>query len=68
MKNNPVTIFLEKLDLDTKEIKAYLYCLENGPQLISRLAQVIGSTRTNAYDTIKKLEKKGLVHMIGSNY
>lgn len=68
MKNNPVTIFLEKLDLDTKEIKAYLYCLENGPQLISRLAQVIGSTRTNAYDTVKKLEEKGLAHMLGSNY
>ena len=68
MKNNPVTVFLEKLDLDTKEIRAYLYCLENGPQLISRLAQIIGSTRTNAYDTIKKLEEKGLVHMLGSNY
>lgn len=68
MYNNPVITFLKKLDLDTKEIKAYLFCLENGPQLISRLAQVIGSTRTNAYDTIKKLEHKGLVHLIGSNY
>lgn len=68
MGNNKIKSFLTKLDLDDKQIKAYLYCLENGPQLMSRLAQVTGTTRTNTYDIVKKLEAKGLVHTLGSNY
>lgn len=68
MQHNPIKDFLVKLGLDTKEIRAYLYCLKHGPQLFSRLAQVTGTTRTNTYDIIKKLEKRGLCHTIGSTY
>lgn len=68
MQHATIKDFLLKLGLDTKEVRAYLYCLEHGPQLISRLAKIIGSTRTNAYDTIKKLEQKGLCHTVGSTY
>ncbi len=68
MESTTIKEFLLKLGLDTKEIRAYLYCLEHGPQLVSRLAKITGSTRTNAYDTIKKLEQKGLCHIVGSTY
>lgn len=68
MKQKNINNFLEKLGLDPKEIRAYIYCLEHGPQLVNTIAKVTGSTRTNAYDTVKKLEQKGLCHMVGSTY
>ena len=68
MEQSTAQDFLIKLGLDTKEIRAYLYCLEHGPQLVSRLAKITGTTRTNTYDTIKKLEQKGLCHLVGSSY
>ena len=68
MENNTIKEFLEKLDLSAKEIKVYLYCLSHGPQLMSRLAQISSTTRTNAYDIVKKLEQKGLCNTVGSSY
>ena len=67
MKTTPEQ-FLKKLDLDDREISLYLYCLKNGPQLVSRLAQIIGTTRTGAYDTVSKLQAKGLCYTTGSHY
>lgn len=60
--------FLHKLGLSDKESKAYLYCLIHGPQLVTRLGQLLGTTRTNTYDIIKKLETKGLCHSVGGAY
>lgn len=68
MPNTTITTFLEKLGLSRKETLAYLYCLEHGPQLITQLGKVTGATRTNTYDIVKKLEKKGLCHTTGSSY
>ena len=68
MENNIIKEFLNKLELSEKEIKVYLYCLSHGPQLMTRLAQIAGTTRTNAYDIIRKLEEKGLCHTVGSSY
>ncbi len=68
MENNVIKEFLQKLDLSEKEIKVYLYCLSHGPQLMSRLAQISNTTRTNSYDIVKKLEQKGLCNTVGSSY
>ena len=68
MQKPTITAFLEKLGLSSKETLAYLYCLEHGPQLVTQLGKVTGSTRTNTYDIIKKLEQKGLCHSVGSSY
>ncbi|MCC7436845.1 hypothetical protein IT402_03175 [Candidatus Nomurabacteria bacterium] len=68
MQKTNITNFLERLGLSHKETLAYLYCLEHGPQLVTRLGKVTGSTRTNTYDIIKKLEQKGLCHTVGSSY
>ncbi len=68
MTNTNITTFLEKLGLHQKEVLAYLYCLEHGPQLITQLGKVTGTTRTNTYDIVKRLEQKGLCHSTGSSY
>jgi sugar-specific transcriptional regulator TrmB len=68
MEQDKIKAFLQKINLSPKEVKVYLYCLGRGPQLISQLAKVTNTTRTNAYDIIKKLESKGLCHTIGSAY
>ena len=68
MENTIIKEFFEKLNLSPREMKVYLYCLNHGPQLMSRLAQIVSTTRTNAYDIVKKLEQKGLCHTVGSSY
>lgn len=68
MQKTTITTFLGKLGLGQKETMAYLYCLENGPQLITQLGKVTGTTRTNTYDIVKKLEQRGLCHSVGSSY
>ncbi len=68
MQKTTIKAFLEKLGLSQKETLAYLYCLEHGPQLVTQLGKVTGTTRTNTYDIIKKLEQKGLCHTTGSSY
>lgn len=68
MEHTKLKIFLQKVGLTPKEIQAYLYCLSHGPQLVTGLAKVTGTTRTNTYDVIKKLETKGLCHSTGTSY
>ena len=60
--------YLEKLGLNDKEIKAYLFIISREPQLISILAKGCNLTRTHAYDIVKKLEALGLCHSLGSGY
>ncbi len=68
MEAKNIKDFLNKVGLSQKETRAYLYCLSRGPQLISNLAKVTNTTRTNAYDVVKKLETKGFCHIVGSSY
>lgn len=68
MRETTITTFLKKLGLNQKEMMAYLYCLEHGPQFIAQLGKVTGTTRTNTYDIVKKLEQRGLCHSTGSSY
>jgi len=60
--------YLEKLGLNSKDAKVYLFILSRGPQLVSMIAKNCNLTRTHAYDIIKKLEKLGLAHYLGSEY
>ncbi|MCX6795496.1 MAG: hypothetical protein NT165_02080 [Candidatus Falkowbacteria bacterium] len=60
--------YFEKLGLNEKEIKVYLFLLSRGPQLVSSLAKGCGLTRTHAYDIVKHLESLGLSHSLGSEY
>lgn len=60
--------YLEKLGLNDKEIKVYLFIMLREPQLISTIAKSCNLTRTHAYDIIKKLETLGLCHSLGSGY
>lgn len=69
-KNNIKKIkeFLKKLEVSEKEITVYLYTLSNGPRIIAKIAKDCGLTRTHTYDIVKKMEEKGLCHLIGSDY
>lgn len=60
--------FLTKAGLTEKEISAYIYLSTYGPQHVSILAKACGMTRTNGYDVVKTLEKKGLCFNLGSLY
>lgn len=60
--------FLTKAGLDEKEIKVYLYSLSNGPQHATSIGKYCNITRTNVYDIVKKLEKKGLCYNMGALY
>ena len=60
--------FLNKLDLNEKEITMYLKGISLPPQHVSQLGKLCNLTRTNAYDVVKKLEEKGLCHNLGSLY
>lgn len=59
---------LEKLGLNDKETKVYLFIMSREPQLVSAIAKNCNLTRTHAYDIIKKLEALGLCHSLGSGY
>jgi sugar-specific transcriptional regulator TrmB len=60
--------YLEKLGLNDKDSKVYLFVLSHGPQLVSAIGKNCNLTRTHAYDIIKKLEQLGLCHSLGSEY
>jgi len=51
---------LRKLGLTEKEVKVYLAGLELGPSSVQNIAKSAKVTRPTAYETIKKLEEKGL--------
>lgn len=63
-----INTYLEKLGLNTIEVRVYLFLISRGPQLVSSIAKGCGLTRTHAYDIIKHLEKIGLSHALGSEY
>ena len=52
---------LEKAGLSKGETEVYLTLLKLGASLVSRIAQETGLHRTNIYDTLEKLQEKGLV-------
>lgn len=58
---------LEKLaavGLDDKEIKFYLAALELGAAPVTAVANRAGVTRTNGYDLLQRLEKRGLLAQV----
>lgn len=59
---------LSKLGLNEKEIHIYLDLLQNGPRPVAVIAQRAGVTRTNGYDLVKNLERKGLCFSSGTTY
>jgi sugar-specific transcriptional regulator TrmB len=54
-------ITLQKLGLNEKEIKVYLGLLEHGAISVRGLAELIDLNRGSTYDTLKRLQEKGLV-------
>ncbi|MFA5163657.1 MAG: helix-turn-helix domain-containing protein [Patescibacteria group bacterium] len=60
--------FLKKSGFNDKEERVYLFLLSSGPQTVSRIAQTCGLVRTNAYDVVKSLEKRGLCFSQGTEY
>lgn len=59
---------LSKLGLNEKEIHIYLDLLQNGPRPVAVVAQRAGVTRTNGYDLVKNLERKGICFSSGTTY
>lgn len=58
---------LIKTGLSTREVKLYEALLNNGEQMASSLAKKTGSIRTNVYDILSTLIKKGLVAFVVRN-
>lgn len=58
---NPIEQELRKLDLDIKESRVYLTCLETGEVSIQKIAKKSGYSRPTVYRILNSLEKKGLV-------
>jgi HTH-type transcriptional regulator, sugar sensing transcriptional regulator len=52
---------LAALGLDEKEARLYLAALELGESTVRKLADAAGVGRTNAYDILERLERRGLV-------
>lgn len=59
---------LGQLGLTDKEVFVYLDLVQNGPRPVAILAKRAGVTRTNGYDIIRGLAKKGLCFSSGENY
>lgn len=57
---------LSAVGLDDKEIKFYLAALELGAAPVTAVANRAGVTRTNGYDLLQRLEKRGLLAQINS--
>lgn len=55
---------LESLGLDDKERRFYLSVLQRPMGTLAELASRSGVTRTNAYDVLEKLQRRGLVRSI----
>lgn len=58
---NPIEQELRKLDLDIRESRVYLTCLETGEVSIQKIAQKSGYSRPTVYRILNSLEKKGLL-------
>lgn len=58
---NPIEQELRKLDLDIRESRIYLTCLETGEVSIQKIATKSGYSRPTVYRILNSLEKKGLV-------
>jgi sugar-specific transcriptional regulator TrmB len=52
---------LERAGLDPKEAQMYLAVLELGQPTVAQAAQVAQVSRTNAYDVVRRLARRGLV-------
>lgn len=59
---------LEQLGLSGKESIIYLDLLKNGPRPVAVIAKRVQVTRTNGYELVKNLEKKGLCFSSGTTY
>lgn len=60
--------FLQELGLSEKETFVYLDLLQNGPRPVAVIAKRARVTRTNGYDLVKSLEKRGLCFSSGTTY
>lgn len=58
---------LLKLGLNATEIKVYLYLHQHGGSTANKISSETKITRTNVYDTLNKLIKKGMVSFIIKN-
>lgn len=58
---NKVKDALQKLGLNEKEIVVYLTLLELGPSAIRKIGEKAGINRGTTYDSLKTLQKEGLV-------
>lgn len=58
---------LLKLGLNATEIKVYLFLLQHGGNTANKISNETKITRTNVYDTLNKLIKKGMVSFITKN-
>ena len=60
--------FLKEAGLNDREIEIYLALLRLGLVLVSTLSKETGLHRSNIYDTLEKLQDKGLVsHIVKNN-
>jgi sugar-specific transcriptional regulator TrmB len=60
-KFNPIEYELRKLDLDIKESRVYLVCLETGEISVQKISQATGYSRPTTYRILDTLEKKELI-------
>jgi len=60
MMTPTIELELRKLGITEKEAKIYLAGLELGPSSVQKIAQLTKITRPTTYETIRKLEQKGL--------
>ncbi len=52
---------LQALDMDDKELRFYLAALELGSASVTEVSARAGVSRTNGYDLLERLERRGLV-------
>jgi len=67
MKQN-IRALLKKIGLQDKEVTVYLYGLAHPPLSVSVLGAGCQLSRTNTYDIVKSLSKKGLCHGVSGEY
>ena len=59
---------LKQAGLNMQEIEVYLALVKHGSIAVSKISQITALHRSNLYDTLEKLQNKGLVsHIIKSN-
>lgn len=61
MDTTSITNTLKEIGFTTNEIKVYITLLKIGPSNVSKLAQHSGLYRPYVYDTLERLQEKGLV-------